>query len=243
MCLRRSSPAAFARFVRRCIAQGIIGLLLSVTLAAGGARAAPVEARPGDQVAESQAVAFHLVVFLKYVRWPEPPKGDEPWRVGLLGRSDIPDFNSTVTRMLSAKPAMDGRTIEVLTANSVEKLLDCHVVLINTRAPSEVATILQGLGGRPVLTVIYRGRDRSGPVTGAAIELVFIPQETGDSTKGKVVFHLNKDVFEGPKGLRPTQGLLDAAAKRPSAHLPGELPLPAAPPAAVMAPSAHNLVP
>jgi len=208
----------------RAVIAASTALLLAVGRAAAPAdsvaAAFPAAVRT-EKVPEYEVIANYLAAFMRYVTWPPTDAASlEPLRIGVLGKDP---FGPALGRILAGK-SLGGRPLTAVYAASVDRLTDCRIVFINLPTPDEVAAVLAGFAGKPVLTVIYRRDPPAASVRGAVIELV--------RTEDNVRYLLNAGALTA-QGLRPTGGLLENALNRPAileaAKLPGTAPSPRAP--------------
>jgi len=173
--------------------------LPAILLAASPAAAeAPRPPRPTDYA----VVAHYLAVFSRYVTWPSPaPAAAEPLRIGVLGPNP---FGSALATVLAGK-SLRGRPLVAVYATDIEQLAGCDVVFINYTDADRITDALATLGGKPVLTILYRGELVDSAATGAVIELVRV--------RSNVRYLLNPTALSA-QGLQPTPGLLENALRR-----------------------------
>ena len=103
------------------------------------------------QVPEYNVKAGYLLLFTRYVEWPEKvfPSKDAPLTIAVLGNDPFGRvLDDTVRDQVS-----QGRRVRVVRARTIEELADCHLVFIAGATPQERAW-MQALRERPVLTVV-----------------------------------------------------------------------------------------
>ena len=187
----------------RCVAW-----LLIVGLAcAGTARAqTPAGATPAD------VQAAYLLNFLRFTQWPEPlaPSG-EPVDVAVLGAEPM----AKALRLLLRQPGAPGaRAVRVHSLDEISstrarrQLRAAEVVFVGQRGWPDPSRLLEGLRGRPVLT-IGEGAEfaRRGGMLGLVPEgsrIVFdanpgVIQASGLQLSAKVL-KLARIVEEAPNG-------------------------------------------
>ena len=189
----------------------LLGATLAVLLAVPPAgRATPELSASQQRPTDYAVVANYLAVFCRYITWPEPPAGtpaEAPLRIGVLGPNP---FGQTLEQVLAGK-ALRGHPFTAVYATDIAQLAGCHVVFINYTDADRITDALATLGGKPVLTVLYRGELADSAATGAVIELVRV--------RSNVRYLLNPTALNA-QGLQPTPGLLENALRRIGSPVP-----------------------
>jgi hypothetical protein len=103
------------------------------------------------QVPEYNVKAGYLLLFTRYVEWPEKAfqSADAPLTIAVLGDDPFGHvLDDTVRDQIS-----QGRRVRIVRARTVEELTDSHLVFIGRGSQHELAW-LEALRDRPVLTVV-----------------------------------------------------------------------------------------
>lgn len=107
----------------------------------------------GEELVESSSriKAAFLRNFAHYVVWPDTAFSSKsaPWRIGILG----PDpFRKALNETLEGRTEQ-GRSFEIIRADTLDKLPPCQIVYIGYRDKLRRTTALDQLKSQPVLTV------------------------------------------------------------------------------------------
>lgn len=95
--------------------------------------------------------AAFLRNFAHYVTWPNQALAEDgtSWRIGILGKDPFGD-----TLEATFKGRMEqGRSFEIVRANSIDELPPCHIVYLATPDPGQRRAALAKLKDKPTLTV------------------------------------------------------------------------------------------
>jgi len=95
--------------------------------------------------------AAFLRNFARYVTWPPGVFADDnsSWRIGILGNDPFGDvLDNTLTGRTE-----QGRSFEIVRADSLNELLGCQIVFVAYQDASKRRAALAALKNRPVLTV------------------------------------------------------------------------------------------
>jgi hypothetical protein len=127
-----------------------LGLVLALALAGAGAGLAA-----GAPVPEYNLKAGYLLLFTRYVNWPEKSfrAADAPIVIGVLGDNPFGDVLELTVR---GQRSQD-RPIVVRPVRTVAEAAGCHIVFIARRQAQEEQW-LRELSGQPVLTVTESAR-------------------------------------------------------------------------------------
>ena len=121
-------------------------LVLFATLAARGATP---QAQGPPTTSEYEVKAAFLFNFAKFVEWPEASlPADGTFVIGLIGADP---FRRSLDE-LDGKQAI-GRRIVVRRGARLEEVWPCQILFISASEEERLATLLQAMTGRPVLTV------------------------------------------------------------------------------------------
>lgn len=154
-------------------------------------------------VPEYHARAGYLLLFTRYVTWPESvfPSADAPIVIGVLGRNPFGD----VLRRTVAELRSQGRPIEVREVHDAAAAARCHLVYVAGQQDREEAGWLAALRGQPILIVTESVRNlEAGAVLALTLE---------ESARGpKVAFSVNL-ANARQTGLRISASML-ASARR-----------------------------
>lgn len=116
-----------------------------------------------------RAVAFFLLNSIYAGEWPAAiaPANLRVARIGVLGKDTLPaellgrDSNNTLEKSLNSVADIARKTwfahgsFDIKRSRDPEALKECHVVLINTQKPEEVAAALAVFKDLPIVTVGY----------------------------------------------------------------------------------------
>lgn len=113
-----------------------------------------------------QVKAAMLYKFLGYSTWPNPRFNDaqSPYRICVIGSDEIK--NELVA--IVAQRVIDGRTIEIYSAKTVDQVGDAHVVFVAHKMESLLPTLLPLARKNSFLIVT---ENESGLVSGSTINL------------------------------------------------------------------------
>jgi hypothetical protein len=113
--------------------------------------AGTVRGADDDQsVPEYHLKAVFLYNFGRFVEWPKQALGakGKPFVIGVVEKDKLEDGLA----LISGK-RVKGRPVKVLSCQSAEEMLKCHIVFLNSGDDLRVKRLLQSLQGSPVLTV------------------------------------------------------------------------------------------
>lgn len=149
-----------------------------------------------QEVSEYQIKAAFLYNFAKFVDWPacNACPDSDTFFIGILGKDPFGEEIRTI-----AGKTVKGKTLVVLTAETLDELKSCQVIFIGTTVQKDLAAVLHHLQKRPVLTV--------GDTPGFAEAGVMINLYTVDN---KVRFEINPAAAE-QSGLKISSQLLKLA--------------------------------
>ncbi len=119
-------------------------LLLAVSLPAGTV---------AQDATDARLRAAFLFNFIQYVEWPSNPvpADDAPLLIGIYRD---PELAAAAKSMVEGR-TVGGRTVEVRVLSRPDQVEDLAVLYLGSTDPLEIAMGLQGVEGRPVLTVGY----------------------------------------------------------------------------------------
>jgi hypothetical protein len=108
-------------------------------------------APPAPGVPEYDAKASYLLVFTRYVEWPQTRFAGEnsPIIIGVLGHNPFGDLLEKKTRGQRSQ----NRPIEIRQVNTLEAAAACHVLFISRQEARQQPAWLARLRNLPVLTV------------------------------------------------------------------------------------------
>lgn len=144
------------------LARGWLALVLFLAAwTSAGAAAAPA-----TQVPEYNAKAGYLLLFTRYVVWPESAfsSPEAPIVIGILGENPFGDVLERTVNGLRSQ----GRPIIVREVDTPLAARECHVVFIARHHQTQEAAWLELLAAHPVLTVTESGH---GLERGAVLDL------------------------------------------------------------------------
>jgi hypothetical protein len=103
------------------------------------------------QPSEYEVKAAFLLNFAKFVEWPPKafPDSNAPLVIGILGDDPFGDVLPKIVKDQTAQ----GRRIEIRYFKDDEDYGNCHVLFLSRSVADQTKDILQGLQGRPILTV------------------------------------------------------------------------------------------
>lgn len=95
-------------------------------------------------------MAGFVLNFARYVEWPGSAftSPQAPVLACVVGRDDV----AVALAALEGRP-VQGRTLRVRRALSVDDLRDCHVAFLGEHDERRLVPMLRSLAGRPVLTI------------------------------------------------------------------------------------------
>ena len=106
--------------------------------------------QPGS-VSEYKVKAVFLYNFTHFIDWPESVFDDEysPFIIGVIGSNP---FGNNLEEAIAGE-RLRSHIMRVQYFDSVDEIIDCHILYINTRDPDEMKRILAGVAKRSILTV------------------------------------------------------------------------------------------
>ena len=112
--------------------------------------AARAEIPPRHPVSEYRVKGAFLYNFTKFVSWPESAfeNPDSPFFLCVLEPEPLRDVLNAVR-----KREAQGRPFRIRNCKHNKISATCHVVFLNGHDPNRIASLLQQLDGKPVLTV------------------------------------------------------------------------------------------
>jgi hypothetical protein len=130
---------------------GVLALILFMEAMPNSLSAATSPLLRVAQISEYNVKAGYLLLFTRYVEWPDSAFSDKatPLTIAVLG--DDP-FGRVLDETIRDQVS-HGRPVRVVRANDVEKLPTSHVVYIAKTNREQEQTWLRALRNRPVLTV------------------------------------------------------------------------------------------
>jgi hypothetical protein len=107
--------------------------------------------RAGDAPDEYAVKATLLYNFTQFVEWPARAfaKPDDPLVIGIIGKDP---FGATLEN-IAAREHADGHRIVVQQCRNTVEANRCHVLFVSATQRGELAQIVAGLRGHPILTV------------------------------------------------------------------------------------------
>lgn len=149
------------------------------------------------EVAEYELKAEFLERFTRFIDWPYQALSDEdsPFVIGVVGANPFGPY----LQELAATRRIKGRRVIVREFSARETIGRCHVLFIASSERSDLASVLDRLGNRPVLTVA----DTAGYAR-AGVMINFY------SSEGRIRFEINQAAAERT-GLRVKAKLLKLA--------------------------------
>jgi hypothetical protein len=150
-----------------------------------------------DAALEYEVKAAFLYNFAKFVEWPTAAFSDPDEALEFCILGDDP-FGASIDRIVKGRAA-NGRAIAIRRNVRADASESCHLIFLGAMDDSEVARVVQDVGGAPVLTV---GESPSFLDEGGIIGLVI--------DDGKVRFEINARGAEHA-GLKVSSQLLKLA--------------------------------
>jgi hypothetical protein len=100
---------------------------------------------------EYKIKAVFLFNFAQFVEWPESafPHAKAPVVIGILGTDPFGRFLDETVR----NERVNGRSLQVARFRSVEEITRCHILFVSASEISRLASILDAVKGKPILTV------------------------------------------------------------------------------------------
>ncbi len=185
-----ASGAQVSGWLRRC---GVGAWLFFALWPIGVAAAETAE----PVLPETAVVSAYLMNFLHFIEWPRqaPASSEDPYTICVLGPEDLLDTLKT----MAEGQVRSGRKVQAVGVKSLDEMVACHVVYIDTASWAGVKNDFTGKDFDGQLTV---GRGRDFLDAGGGISLVVVDQ--------RLRFDVNRDALEGC-GLKIDSRLLDAA--------------------------------
>lgn len=123
---------------------------------------------------EEQVKAAMLFKFLSYIAWPEPPpeRLDAPYRIYTLNAGRV----ATELGEIVAERSVDGRPVEVISTNSVNRINQAHVVFVGRHAQRHLPKVAALAEQQGFLVVTETDH---GLVPGATINLRLVDERMG----------------------------------------------------------------
>lgn len=125
-----------------------------------------------DTEPEDQLKAAVVLSFLRYGEWPQPPVGNAPIHIGVLGR---PSFVQILRRTLEGKSVND-HPIRVQELKTVADAAGCQVVYFATDNSSEVR---QELTATQLMRALTIGEAKDFLEWGGAVNLLIVDGHMG----------------------------------------------------------------
>ena len=155
----------------------------------------PLLAQDVDQ--EFQLKAAFLVNFSRFITWPEQSFSPERQAINLCVSGKNP-FGTTLSAL--EDKTINGHKIRVFSADSLQKLPQCHLLYVSTSEKNDLNTFLSRLSHQPVVTV----SDIPGFVdAGGSIEFVI--------KEDRLSFIINNSDLR-QRGIQASASMLDLAA-------------------------------
>ncbi len=100
---------------------------------------------------EYEVKASFLYKFTKFITWPDEKTQEnvKTLRIGILGEDP---FEDTIDRLLAGKQVQN-KPIEIIRADKVDDLAQCHIVFISASEEEKLESILATLETQHILTV------------------------------------------------------------------------------------------
>jgi len=153
---------------------------------------------------EYQIKAGYLLNFARFTEWPPEALGnkDAPLVIGILGTDPFGNYLDEVVR----DEVVRGRRLVVQRYQRLDEIKTCHILFLGHSESERLEETLDGLKGKPVLTVC----DIEGAATRAVtIRLV--------NERNRVRFLINVDAAKAAK-LTISSKLLQAAIEIVGSH-------------------------
>ncbi len=108
---------------------------------------------------EDEVKAAFVLRLATFTSWPSEDQDEGPFLVGVLGDDPV----GRTLLELGPQQTVQGRRVEVIPMNGLDRLDDAHVLWVPSAVQRNVSSILDSIRGVPVLTVgdgdefAYRG--------------------------------------------------------------------------------------
>jgi hypothetical protein len=146
---------------------------------------------------EYQLKAAFLVNFSRFITWPEQSLPSEQPEITFCIAGKNP-FGTSLSAVENKK--INGRTIKILSSDSIQNLPECHLLFISRSEYGNLASLLSCIGKKPVVIV----SDIPGFVdAGGSIEFII--------KEDRLSFIINHSDLK-QRGIQASASMLDLAA-------------------------------
>ncbi len=176
-------------------------MLLCPPILLGAALAADMSVQVGAPLEEYQSKAKFLAFVTYYTVFPTKPPPDQPWSVGILGRSP---FGKYLGETFNPSLTIRARPVRLSFPQTQGEAVACDVLFISKSEQGRLEDLLDWVRGRPILTIgDTRGFAQRGVMVNFVLEEGFIKTEVNLQAARKAGLDFSSAFLRTSRIVRP----------------------------------------